>query len=88
MEAITQSTASSASQFADSTDQIADSTREINHMVRVLQSIVGGSQTGPAEQPAHLHRSERPSLRPALQRPSDQDFLSRIQNTFRRLPPG
>jgi methyl-accepting chemotaxis protein len=88
MEAITQSTASSATQFADSTDQIADSTREINRMVLVLQSIVGGSQTGPVEQPARLHKHERLSLRPALQRPSDQDFLSRIRNTFRRLPPG
>jgi len=86
MEAITQSTASSASQFAESTDQIADSTREINRMVLVLQNIVGGSQTGPVEQPAHMHRPERLSLRPALQRSSDHDFFSRIRNTIRRLP--
>jgi methyl-accepting chemotaxis protein len=85
MESITQSTASSASQFAESTDQIADSTREINRMVLVLQNIVGGSKAGPVEQPAHLHRPERLSLRPALQRPSDQDFLSRIGNTIRKL---
>ena len=83
MEAITQSTASSASQFAESTDQIADSTREINRMVLVLQNIVGGSQTGSVEQPAHPHSPERLPLRP-----SDKDFLSRIRNTIQKLPLG
>ncbi len=67
MESITQSTASSASQFASSTDQIADSTREINSMTQVLQNIVGGSKTEPAEHPL---TPERRSLIPVLPRPS------------------
>jgi methyl-accepting chemotaxis protein len=83
MESITQSTASSASQFASSTDQIADSTREINSMVQVLQNIVGGSKTEPAEHPP---TPERRSLIPVLPRPSDPGFFERIRTVFRRRP--
>jgi methyl-accepting chemotaxis protein len=72
MEAITQSTASSASQFAESTDQIADSTREINRMVLVLQNIVGGSTAAGAGQ---LRRAGQNELGPGSRPTSTKGFF-------------
>jgi methyl-accepting chemotaxis protein len=89
MEAITQSTASSASQFAESTDQIADSTREINRMVRVLQNIVGGGTADTtAQRKMHLEPARVTPLRPALQRAPGAGFAGRIQETIRNVSMG
>ncbi len=82
MESITQSTASSASQFAASTDQIADSTREINSMVQVLQNIVGGSKTEPSK---NRRRSGQLSPTPALRLPSGPGFSRKINTVLRWL---
>jgi methyl-accepting chemotaxis protein len=82
MESITQSTASSASQFAESTDQIAASTREINTMVQVLQNIVGGGKTRPARQ---QRTSGQLSLSPVLRRPESHGLFRKIRAMLRWL---
>jgi len=83
MESITQSTASSASQFASSTDLIADSAQEINSMVRVLRNIVGG-KTAAVE---HQQKPEQLALNPARQRPTNSGFFRKIRTMLRELRP-
>jgi hypothetical protein len=84
MEAITQSTAASASQFVSSTGQIADSTREINHMVQILQGIVGGTSADPGLG-VHHSRPARLSLSAGRQGSSAQGFFRKIRSLFRLL---
>jgi len=81
MESITQSTASSASQFASSTDQIADSTQEINNMVQVLLNIVGGSKKTNFAKRRHI--PEQLSLNPGMSLPSSPGFFKKIRTMFK-----
>jgi len=86
MESITQSNASSASQLATSTDRIADSTQELNHMVQILQNLVGGSKgEAPGQHTTQRGPARITQRRPALQRAPDPGISGKVQETMRNM---